>query len=201
MSSYLFSPAAVMTSFHLLMSASIALAKSCGLPPMPWALIAPSPSLPCSPSLARRDSLSMTSRRVRAGAKRATPDRTLVARQVGGLRHGGNIGCQWGSLILRRGKGPKLTSFDMRPNDSDRPEERHHAATQDIDNRLRGALVGDVHELDTRKNIEKFATHVRHRSNARSRVTNLLRLGLGQSDELPHVRHSEGRIDDKKVGY
>ena len=108
----------------------------------------------------------MTSRGVRAGAKQAVPDRTLVTRQVGGLRHGGNIGRQWGSLILRRGKRPELAGFDMRPNDIDRPEERHDAATQDIDHRLRGALVGNVHELDARKDIEEFATHVRHGANA-----------------------------------
>ena len=59
-------------------------------------------------------------------------------RQVGGLRHGGDIGRHEGALVLRRGKRPQLAGFDVRQNDIHGSEKRHDPATQNVEDRLRG---------------------------------------------------------------
>ena len=103
---------------------------------MPWTLIAASASLACRPSLARRrDGLSTTLSGVRAGAWSPYQNGALVAWQVGGLRHGGNVGRQRGSFVLPSWQGPSsFAGFDMYClTIVTGPKNVDDAATQDID--------------------------------------------------------------------
>ena len=80
----------------------------------------------------------------------------------------------------------------MREDRRDVSEDDLHLPADEVGDRRRGALVGDVHHVDTRHHLEKLGAHVRGAAVAVGRVREPL--ALGERDQLLDVRSPHRRM-------
>jgi hypothetical protein len=81
-----------------------------------------------------------------------------------------------------------------------RIDKETDASCDEIDDRLIGAFVRHVHDIDLRRALEELAAQMRRRAVARGREMQLAGAAPRQRDQLFHVLHRQRRVGDEQEG-